>query len=54
MTKTLEMNGFTSLDDASLSELNGGIVFTAAFIGACVIWGVNASLLYWGIRDSLE
>lgn len=49
MKNELEVKGFSALTEEEMKETNGGFVITAGFIGACVVWGVNAGLLAYGL-----
>ena len=48
----LKINGFSAVAEEELETTNGGFVITSAFIGACVVWGINAGLLAFGISQA--
>ena len=49
MTKELTFSNFNVLNEEEMMVCDGGLPI--ALIGACVIWGINAGLLTWTIRD---
>lgn len=48
------MTGFMEVSQNEMMEVDGGFAVTAAFVGACVVWGINAGLLYYGVRVAKE
>ncbi len=49
MKNELKINGFSAVADGEMVGVDGGLVMTAAFIGACVVWGVNLGLVTFAV-----
>ena len=46
-----EVMSLVPVSEQELMEIEAGVVLTASFVAATVVWAVNAGLLWYGIRD---
>ena len=53
-TDELKVNGFSEITGNEQADIDGGFIITSGFIGACVVWGVNAGLAAWGVNYSMN